>query len=272
MEYTGYLTKQSLDPDVLNMYENQEANFLLENQYLLIEQDGQIVDKYKRVGDKVERVKFLSAESLYHEKVQARNIEQSLALDLLLDSLTTIKVLSGPFGSGKDYLMVSAALSLIEKGVYDKIVYVRNNVEVKDTVPLGALPGSLFEKIVPFALPLADHVGGLKGLEYLIAQEKIEVQHLGYIRGRDIKKSIILSSEAENLTKQHVQLLIGRVGEGSALWLNGDEKQSDKQVFKDNSGLRLAIERLKGHPLFGYVHLVKSERSATAQLADLLDD
>ena len=105
----------------------------------------------------------------------------------------------------------------------------------------------------------------------MMNNEQLELQHLGYIRGRDIKHSIVIASEAENLTVQHVQLLIGRIGEGSQLWLDGDYKQVDKQVFKDNSGLLKVVERLAGQKLFGYVDLPISERSETARLADLLD-
>ena len=147
----------------------------------------------------------------------------------------------------------------------------RNNVGVKDTKDIGALPGNTIDKIFPYVMPLADHVGGVDGIEMLMRQGKLEVQHLGFIRGRDIKNSIILCSEAENLTKQHVQLLIGRVGEGSSLWLDGDFKQVDSKIFEENSGLNIAIDKLKGNKLFGFVHLEKSERSETAALADLLD-
>lgn len=120
-------------------------------------------------------------------------------------------------------------------------------------------------------MPVADHVGGLEGLRRLQAQDRIEVTHLGFLRGRDIRNSILLVSEAGNLTREHVQLLIGRVGEGSNLWLDGDLKQVDMDVFEKNSGLVRAIDKLKGNPLFGYVRLEKSERSPTAALADLLD-
>lgn len=171
----------------------------------------------------------------------------------------------------KDYLMINAALSLIEKGKYDKLVYVRNNIEVKDTVALGSLPGDVNDKLSGFLMPLADHLGGIDGLNEYIEKGMVEVQHLGFIRGRDYKRSIIYCTEAENLTKAHAQLLIGRVGEGSTLWLNGDTKQTDKKVFEENSGMRAMIERLSGHPLFGYVYLPTSHRSATARLADLLD-
>lgn len=120
-------------------------------------------------------------------------------------------------------------------------------------------------------MPLADHLGGTDGLSLMVGHGQIEIVHLGFIRGRDIKNSIILCSEAENMTKEHIQLLLGRVGEGSALWINGDFKQCDAEVFRQNSGLMAAVDKLKGHPRFGYVKLLKTERSETAAMADLLD-
>jgi PhoH-like ATPase len=64
---------------------------------------------------------------------------------------------------------------------------------------------------------------------------------------------------------------MGRVDEGSALWIDGDVRQRDRVAFEKSKGLETMIDRLKGEPLFGYVHLVKSERSATARLADKLN-
>lgn len=122
-----------------------------------------------------------------------------------------------------------------------------------------------------FAMPLADHLGGVDSLEIMIGQGRIEIVHLGFIRGRDIKNSIIMCSEAENMTKEHIQLLLGRVGEGSSLWINGDYKQVDGSVFRENNGLMIAVDKLKGHPRFGFVKLLKTERSETAAMADLLD-
>ena len=167
--------------------------------------------------------------------------------------------------------MVSHAINMIEHGKYEKLVWVRNNIEVKDSKPLGALPGDLNAKVLPFAGPLMDHIGGEDGLYKWMNDGKIELQHLGYIRGRDIKNSIIICSEAENLTKEHIQLLIGRVGKHSALWLNGDNRQIDGRVFENNNGITFAIDRLVGQPEFGYVYLPTTERSRTASLADLLD-
>lgn len=65
--------------------------------------------------------------------------------------------------------------------------------------------------------------------------------------------------------------MIGRVGEGSQLWLEGDYSQVDKKVFEESSGMRRAVDKLQGEPLFAYVDLPQTERSATARLADKLD-
>lgn len=86
-----------------------------------------------------------------------------------------------------------------------------------------------------------------------------------------IANAIVYCSEAENLTKDHVQLLISRIGEGSSLWMNGDYKQVDSPTFRMNNGLLSAIQKLAGNESFGYVQLQKTERSKTAALADLLD-
>ena len=77
--------------------------------------------------------------------------------------------------------------------------------------------------------------------------------------------------EGQNLSLDHLKMLITRVDDNSELWLNFDLAQFDMKVFETNSGVRQAIDRLKGNPLFGYVRLQKIERSAVAQLAGLLD-
>lgn len=244
----------------------------LENEYLMIlDKEGKPIDEYKWDGNHYQRLKFKNIDNVFSGRIAPRNVQQRMAFDMLQDDKTTIKILTGCFGSGKTMLMVVHALDLIAKEKFDKIVWVRNNIEVKDTVSLGALPGTAFDKLTPYVGPLADHVGGMEGVEMLMERGQLEVQHLGFIRGRDIKNSIIISTEAENLTKQHVQLLIGRVGEGSNLWLEGDYSQVDKKVFEESSGMKRAVDKLKGEKLFSYINLPQTERSATARLADKLD-
>ena len=271
--YKGYIEVMPTESEWAKLYERADENMYdcIENQYLLVSDGNEIVDRFKWANNAYKKLSYKQINNSFVNKVKPRNVQQECAFDMLQDKNTTIKVLSGRFGSGKTFLMVVNALQMLYDNKFERIVWVRNNINVKDTRDIGALPGTELEKLLPFVMPLADHVGGMDGIEMLMHQNKLEVQHLGFIRGRDIKNSIIMCSEAENLTKQHVQLLIGRVGEGSNLWLDGDFKQIDSRVFEDNNGLNIAIDKLKGHPLFGYVHLEKSERSETAAMADLLD-
>ena len=272
--YKGYIEVSPTEEDFAKIYENPTENIFdcLCNQYLIIKnEDGDILDKFKWNGDKYCKLSYKQINNSYSGKIKPRNIQQELAFDMLQDKNTTVKTITGRFGSGKSLLMIVTALQLINENKFDKIIWIRNTQEVKDTRPIGFIPGSAYDKLLPFAMIIADHVGGVDGLEYLMRQGKIDIEHIGWIRGRDFKNSIIMCSEAENLTRQHVQLLIGRVGEGSNLWLDGDFKQVDAKVFEQNSGLYSTIDKLKGNKLFGYVNLEKTERSETAALADLLD-
>ena len=273
-EYRGFQEITSDDERLSTFYSDLTNNIFgcRQNEHIIVyDTDGVAKDFYRWDGTKYALVGYKVIKNDYTGNVRPRNPQQRLAIDMLYNQDITVKILVGKFGTGKDYLMSSVALDLVMQGKFDKIMWVRNNVEVKNSKPLGFLPGDAFDKLLPFAMPLADHVGGVDGLESLMDNQQIEVEHLGFIRGRDIKNTIIMCSEAENMTKEHVQLLLGRVGEGSALWLNGDYKQTDHKVFTENNGLMIAVDRLKGHPKFGFVKLVKTERSETAAMADLLD-
>ena len=274
MEYRGYEVIRSDDERLAEFYEAKDNIFnLLENQYLLVEDlHGKLADSYVWQNGTFRKVGYVKIGNDFTGIVKPRNAQQEVLFDMLDDKQSTVKLVTGGFGCGKTMSLVVAALDAISKGRFEKIIWVRNNIEVKDTTPLGSLPGDSYDKLLPFAMPLADHCGGIEGLQHLIEQDKVEIVHLGFLRGRDIKNSIILCSEAENLTKQHIQLLIGRVGEGSNLWMDADLKQRDKTAFEKSAGLELMIERLKGQKLFGYIKLLKTERSETARLADLLDD
>lgn len=272
--YTGYKIIQAHDPELSIFYSHPDWNVYFSNtgEYLVVlDADGHPADAYCWTGERYRHITYKPIKNDLLGRVAPRNIEQRLAFDMLQNDTSTVKVLTGCFGSGKTFLMVAHAINQILEGKFERLVWVRNNIEVKDTVSLGALPGTAEEKLAPYVGPLADHLGGMEQVNDMIYRNQIEIQHLGFIRGRDIKNAIVMSSEAENLTKQHVQLLIGRIGEGSNLWIEGDYSQVDKKVFEDNSGLRRMVDRLSGDPLFQYVNLPTTERSATARLADKLD-
>lgn len=273
-EYLGYkeLTLSDEEMSYFYCHTNENIYDCILNEYLIIKKsDGEVVDYRKWDGFEYKAVSYKQINSAFMGKVKPLNPQQVIAFDMLQNKEQTIKVISGKFGTGKDMIMIANALKLIEEGKFDKLIYIRNAVDVKDSSAIGFLPGSKDEKLRPYAMPLADHLGGETGLEMQMMTGTIEIEHLGYIRGRDIKNTIIYVSEAENLTKEHVQLLIGRVGEGSALWMNGDFKQTDSALFRSNNGLLSTVQKLAGHEKFGYVQLQKTERSETAAMADLLD-
>jgi len=272
--YTGYCEKTPNEDELSYFYSHLNENVYecLTNEYVILHlPDGVSEDFYRWNGNEYKPLVFNPLKSKALGVVKPRNLQQKLAFDLLQNEKITVKALTGCFGSGKTMLMIATALQDIEAKKFEKIVWVRNNIDVKNTKPIGALPDGLYNKLLPFALPIADHLGGIDGLDTMVRQGLIEIQHLGFMRGRDIRNAIIMSSEAENLTREHAQLLIGRVGEGSQLWLDGDLRQTDMQVFDDDNGLKATLEKLKGNPLFGCVNMPKSERSTTAALADLLD-
>lgn len=274
-DYKGYIDYHfSTDEEIAEFYSNMQNNTLglMINQYaILYNPNGEIIDKVKWDGICNKTISYKPISNDFVGKVKPRNIQQELCFDMLQDNKSTIKVIRGNFGTGKDYLMVTHAIQLIKQNKYDKLIWIRNNVEVKDTNPIGFLPNDMKSKLLPFAMPLADHLGGESGLEMFINQGKIEIQHLGFIRGRNITNSIIYCSESENMTKEHIQLLIGRVADGSTLWINGDNKQIDDKVFERNNGLSILVDKLKGNQKFATVTLHKTERSETAALADILD-
>lgn len=95
------------------------------------------------------------------------------------------------------------------------------------------------------------------------------------IRGRSFQNSIILVNEAQNLTEDHIKLLIGRCGEGTRIFFDGDIKQADSQLFRNKNGLKLLLSLRKSEKyskLFATVKLQLTERSQTAQCVDYLDD
>lgn len=272
--YQGYMKISATAPNVETLYNNQRENpFLLkENEYLiLVNEDGSVADRMKWQDGEIRRVISKPFESNICGKIKAKNVEQECLMDMLADPTTTVKAISGPFGSGKSFLALAYAFQAINSGKFEKLTYIRNTIEVKNSNSIGYLKGSYMEKMSVWAGPLIDFLGGQDQLEMMIEERKIDIEHLGFIRGRNIANSIIFATEAEHLTREHVQLLLARVAEGSILILEGDCRQIDAKVFEEDNGLQAAINRLQGNRLFSYIYLQESVRSETAKLADLLN-
>lgn len=260
------------DDDMAAFYEGKYDCGLVQNQYLFLKNiNGEIVDKFRWDKDELHPLKYKIINNPRFGKVKPLNDEQVAVFDLLQDSSITVKVITGVAGSGKTMLTLVHALDGIEKyGSYKKLILIRNNIEVKDTVTIGALPSGLNEKLLPFAMPVVDILGSQLEFDRLLDDGKVELVHLGFVRGRNFDESIIVVDECQNLTADHVALLVSRVGKGSVICFLGDSRQSDKPVFEKNSGLERLNQRLFGNLLAGHVHLTASERSATSKLSELL--
>lgn len=273
--YSGHKSVSLADEALADFYTNMKNNVFecLENEYLVLKNlNNEVIDKYRWDGTQFVPLGYRKINNAYVKGVKPRNTEQELAFDLLQNGDVKVKVLKGKAGTGKDYLMASTAMELLHRGKFSKVIWVRNNIEVKNTKPIGHLPGTKEDKLKPFAMPFADHVGGEDGLDLLIVQGKVVVEHFGTIRGRDFKDAIVICSEAENMTREHIQLLVSRIADGSELWINGDTNQIDSLAFENDNGLLSVVETLKGNRLFGCVELKKVERSDVAELADLLGE
>lgn len=277
-EYTGWRRWSPDDGELAEFLVSGTCPVqLLENEYLIVEPGDGSELVYRMRGGKIEKasraaIKINDPKDGRVKRVyNPRNPEQACAFDLLHDDSVTVKLLTGSWGTGKTVLLVTAALEALREKRFAKIVWIRNNIDVKDTKDMGALPGDALEKLWPYLGPFVDHVGEKAKVERMIREGQLEVEPLQSLRGRNIEGAIIMCSEAENLTKEHLQLIVARAAEGSAVWLDGDVRQRDKAAFERSGGLETMVRKLAGDPLFGYVKLIKSERSPTAALADKMD-
>ena len=298
--YTGWKKWSPTSEEWAELYATGTVPVSLkENEYLIVTRDGSSTIFYcyengqlrKFTGGSIKTTKddtpvlLESSKSKQDDKQQSsakkyskgknivitpRNDEQVCAFDLMKDPSKTVKLLTGTWGTGKTLILVSAALEALKAGRFKRIVWIRNNVDVKDTKDLGALPGEVIDKLLPFLGPFIDHAGE-NSVRTMLNKGTLVVEPLQSLRGRNFDDTLIMCSEAENLTKEHIQLIIARAAEGSEVWFDADNRQRDKASFERSRGIETLIERFAGQKLFGYVHLVKSERSETAAMADLLN-
>lgn len=267
--YCGW-SRHYLDDEKMNLlYSDPKMNILncRINEYAQIYQGQELRDIVRWDGNEYQPIKYKDIRNHFlNEIIKPLNLEQKMAFDLLQNQDIPVKLLPGAVGTGKDYLMLTHALDLVQRGAMNKIIFVRNLVPFKDAPEIGYLAGSLQEKISWGMGPLASILGE-EGLNDMEEQGMIEAVNLGFIRGMSWDKTIIYVSEGQNITGGGYKLLVSRCGEGSQLWVNGDILQTDAKRFEENNGINRLIASLSGDPLFGMVKLIKTERSKTAELA-----
>lgn len=214
----------------------------------------------------------------------ARNVQQTMALDLLMDDEIQMITLLGSAGTGKTLLALAAGMAKVfQEGRFDKLLVARPIMPMGRDI--GFLPGDKDEKLFAWMQPIFDNLEYLlstrgahgqtadshtneQRIDKMIADGKLVLEPLTYIRGRSIPHQFMIVDEAQNLTPHEVKTIASRVGEGTKLVLTGDIGQIDNPYLDSSSnGLSYAVEKMKGLGLVGHVMLQRSERSHLASLA-----
>lgn len=199
-----------------------------------------------------------------------RNLEQNLAINLMLDSSIHLVSLSGRAGTGKTLLALACALYL-QRTEKKRIIITKPMVPVGNK-ELGFLPGSVEEKINPYFGSIFDNLRYLvpddSYLESMILNNDLVLEPISLFRGRSISNSVLLIDELQNNTKLESKTLITRVGENTKVLFTADPEQIDTPYLDSiNNGAVYCVEKLKHSELVGHLTLTKGERSKLATLA-----
>jgi PhoH-like ATPase len=219
--------------------------------------------------------------------LMARNVQQTMALDALMDDDIKFVTLLGGAGTGKTLLAIAAGMAKVfGEGRYDKLLVARPIMPMGRDI--GYLPGDKDEKLSAWMQPIFDNLQYLlstrgaqsqaadsqhveQRIQKLMADGQLVLEPLTYIRGRSIPHQFMIVDEAQNLTPHEIKTIASRVGEGTKLVLTGDIGQIDNPYLDSSSnGLAYCVEKMKGVRLFAHVTLTKSERSELASLAATL--
>jgi phosphate starvation-inducible PhoH-like protein len=183
--------------------------------------------------------------------VRARNAAQDRYLGALRKN--ELVFAEGPAGTGKTWLAVGHAVSLLEQGLVERLVLSRPAVEAGER--LGFLPGDMKDKVDPYLRPIYDALYDFmdgRMVERGLQTGMIEIAPLAFMRGRTLSKAAILLDEAQNATAMQMKMFLTRLGEGSRMMVNGDPTQTDLAPGQ-TSGLSEAIELLAGLERVGHV-------------------
>lgn len=249
---------------------------MLANEYIVLKDKSNpnhsAIGRYSKAQDSI--VPLISpTESIWG--IHPRNVEQSFALDALLNDDILFVSLVGKAGTGKTMLALAAGLyKTLDEGRFQRLLVSRPIFPMGRDI--GYLPGDVEQKLNPWMQPIFDNVEYLMGADKkaagraqeLINQGMLNIEPLTYIRGRSIPNQYLIVDEAQNLTPHEIKTIVTRAGEGTKVVLTGDRYQIDNPyVDAANSGLSYSVERFKGHPIAAHVTLSKGERSELAELA-----
>ena len=189
------------------------------------------------------------------KSVIARSEKQSEYIKALKENEIVMSL--GPAGTGKSFLAVSVAITLLMEKKIDRVILSRPAVEAGEK--LGFLPGDMKEKVDPYLRPLYDALYELFGVDKIdkkIESGEIEIAPLAFMRGRTLKNCFAILDEAQNATETQIKMFLTRIGENSKLVVNGDPSQIDL-INKSQSGLiksRNILKNLKEIKVIEFDH------------------
>ena len=190
------------------------------------------------------------------KSVIARSEKQSEYIKALKENDIVMSL--GPAGTGKSFLAVSVAVTLLMEKKIDRVILSRPAVEAGEK--LGFLPGDMKEKVDPYLRPLYDALYELFGADKIdkkIETGEIEIAPLAFMRGRTLKNCFAILDEAQNATETQIKMFLTRIGENSKLVVNGDPSQVDL-INKSHSGLiksKNILKNLKEIKIIEFDHM-----------------
>ena len=165
----------------------------------------------------------------------------------------------GPAGTGKTYLAVAYAVSMLKSGEIEKIILTRPAVEAGER--LGFLPGDIKEKIDPYLRPIYDALNDMLSFSEVIKKIEsgfIEIAPLAFMRGRTLSNAFIILDESQNTTAVQMKMFLTRLGENSKMIITGDLSQVDLPSGT-KSGLRESINILKNVDEIGFLEFTDND-------------
>ena len=225
---------------------SESIKFLINKYFLtnVIEKSDILLSAKKNMKyDKNNVQSFTQLIKTPRKSVIARSEKQSDYIKALKENDIIMSL--GPAGTGKSFLAVSVAVTLLMEKKIDRVILSRPAVEAGEK--LGFLPGDMKEKVDPYLRPLYDALYELFGADKIdrkIESGEIEIAPLAFMRGRTLKNCYAILDEAQNATTTQIKMFLTRIGENSKLVVNGDPSQIDL-INKSQSGLVQSKEILK---------------------------
>jgi predicted ribonuclease YlaK len=272
--YCGYKEITMSESEMAYFYENRNINKynLLTNEYIIIiRESGQPVDVKKWNGKEFVDCAEKNLSTVAMGKFKPLDMHQIAAIDSLITN--DITLLRGKAGSGKSLLAFAYAMHQLEKGRINKLICLVNPVPVRGAQEIGFYKGDKNEKLLQSGIGnlLISKLGNKEEVEALIATGRLVLIPFVDIRGYDTgDKSLVWISEAQNLSVDLMKLGLQRIGKGSQIIIDGDDKtQVDSDSYAGiNNGIKRTSTVFRGEQLYGEVEFKTIYRSKIAAIAD----